>query len=30
VTSSVVPHRVIDWEQLDEDFEVPSYPGWDT
>jgi Lrp/AsnC family leucine-responsive transcriptional regulator len=29
VTSSVIPHRFIDWEQFDENFELPSYPGWD-
>jgi Lrp/AsnC family transcriptional regulator, leucine-responsive regulatory protein len=28
VTSSVLPHRVIDWEQRDFDFDLPSYPGW--
>ena len=28
VTASVLPHRVIDWEQLDEDFDLPNYPGW--
>lgn len=28
VTSSVLPDRVFDWEQLDENFELPSYPGW--
>jgi Lrp/AsnC family leucine-responsive transcriptional regulator len=27
VTSSVLPHRLIDWEQLDQDFDLPSYPG---
>ena len=29
VTSSILSHRVIDWEQFDEDFDLPSYPGWD-
>ncbi len=28
VTSSILPHRVIDWEQLDENFDPPDYPGW--
>ncbi len=28
VTSSVLPHRVIDWEQLDGNFDLPNYPGW--
>jgi len=28
VTSSVLPHHVIDWEQRDFDFDLPSYPGW--
>lgn len=28
ITSSVLPHRVIDWEQFDTDFDLPSYPGW--
>ena len=28
VTSSVLPHRVVDWEWFDADFDLPSYPGW--
>jgi Lrp/AsnC family leucine-responsive transcriptional regulator len=28
ITSSVLPHRVIDWEQFDAHFDLPSYPGW--
>ncbi len=28
VTSSVMQERVIDWEQLDTNFELPNYPGW--
>jgi Lrp/AsnC family leucine-responsive transcriptional regulator len=28
VTSSVLPERVIDWEQFDTSFELPTYPGW--
>jgi len=28
VTSSVLTHRVIDWEQLDGNFDLPNYPGW--
>jgi Lrp/AsnC family leucine-responsive transcriptional regulator len=28
VTSSVLPHRIIDWEQFDTNFELPNYPGW--
>jgi len=28
VTSSVLPHRVIDWEELDGNFDPPTYPGW--
>jgi DNA-binding Lrp family transcriptional regulator len=28
VASSVLPHRVIDWERFDTDFDLPSYPGW--
>jgi len=28
VTSSVLPHRVIDWEHLDGNFDLPNYPGW--
>jgi Lrp/AsnC family leucine-responsive transcriptional regulator len=28
LTSSVLPHRVIDWEHLDGNFDLPDYPGW--
>ena len=28
VTSSVLPNRVIDGEQIDENFDLPTYPGW--
>ncbi|QBD79471.1 Lrp/AsnC family transcriptional regulator [Ktedonosporobacter rubrisoli] len=28
VTSSALPHRVIDWEQLDVDVELPGDAGW--
>lgn len=28
VTSSALTHRVIDWEQLDVDFDPPNDPGW--
>lgn len=28
VTSSILTQRVIDWEQLDGTFDLPSYPGW--
>lgn len=28
VTSSVMPHRVIDWGQFDANFDLPVYPGW--
>jgi Lrp/AsnC family leucine-responsive transcriptional regulator len=28
ITSSILAHRVIDWEQFDANFELPSYPGW--
>lgn len=27
-TSSALTHRVIDWEQLDIDFDLPNDPGW--
>jgi hypothetical protein len=23
-----LPHRVVDWEQFDADFDLPGYPGW--
>jgi Lrp/AsnC family transcriptional regulator, leucine-responsive regulatory protein len=29
VTSSVVSHHLIDWEDFDDDLELPNYPGWD-
>lgn len=28
VTSSVMPHRAIDWGPLDANFDLPSYPVW--
>jgi len=28
VTSSVLQERLIDWEQFDTNFELPTYPGW--
>lgn len=28
ITSSVLPHRVIDWEEFDTNFDLPNYPGW--
>lgn len=28
VTSSALTHRMIDWEQLDVDFDPPNDPGW--
>jgi Lrp/AsnC family transcriptional regulator, leucine-responsive regulatory protein len=28
VTSSALTHRIIDWEQLDVDFDPPIDPGW--
>ena len=28
VTSSILPHRIIDWEQFNENFDLPNYPGW--
>ncbi|GCE29596.1 AsnC family transcriptional regulator [Dictyobacter alpinus] len=28
VTSSILSHRVIDWEMCDTNFDLPSYPGW--
>jgi Lrp/AsnC family leucine-responsive transcriptional regulator len=28
ITSSVLPHHVIDWEQFDTNFDQPSYPAW--
>jgi Lrp/AsnC family leucine-responsive transcriptional regulator len=30
VTSSVLPQRAIDGEQLQKDVEPPTYPGWTT
>ncbi|MBV9231664.1 MAG: Lrp/AsnC family transcriptional regulator, partial [Chloroflexi bacterium] len=28
VTSSILTHRVIDWEQQGPNFDLPNYPGW--
>jgi Lrp/AsnC family leucine-responsive transcriptional regulator len=28
VTSSALTHRIMDWEQLDRDFNLPTDPGW--
>jgi Lrp/AsnC family leucine-responsive transcriptional regulator len=28
ITSSVLPHRILDWEQFEANFDLPSYPGW--
>jgi Lrp/AsnC family leucine-responsive transcriptional regulator len=28
VTSSAMNHRIIDWEQIDLDFDPPTDPGW--
>ena len=28
LTSSVLPHRILDGEQLELDFDLPNYPGW--
>ncbi len=28
VTTSVMAHRVLDWENIEGTFEVPDYPGW--
>ncbi len=28
ITSSILSHRAIDWEQFHANFDLPSYPGW--